>query len=139
MDQACKHGPDATYGKDGFCTKCGANLFPEQPPTQRAVVENRPRAMTKMECEVDKKLYADRDAMALGQRYIDHVSAMTTEGLHAKSDIAAELAWRDLQIDRVSDLLRRVVRAHVHIEGGMIPQHLLSEAVQLVGPIKGAV
>lgn len=44
------------------------------------------------------KLYANRDAMALGQHYLNHVSAMTTEGLHAKSAVAAELAWRDMKL-----------------------------------------
>lgn len=40
----------------------------------------------------------DRDVIALGQFYNDHVSAMTREGLHAKADIAAELAYRDQRI-----------------------------------------
>ena len=50
------------------------------------------------------KQYAERDAMAMdmaGNYYCRHVSAMTEEGLHAKSDIAAELAWRDMEIDRL--------------------------------------
>lgn len=49
----------------------------------------------------DLKQYAERDIMALdesGDFYSRHVSAMTAEGLHAKSDIAAELGWRDMQI-----------------------------------------
>ena len=41
------------------------------------------------------KLYAQRDAEALGEFYVAHVSAMTAENLHSKSAIAAELAWRD--------------------------------------------
>lgn len=48
------------------------------------------------------KQYAERDAMALdeaGSYYIRHVMAMTSEGLHSKGDIAAELGWRDMQID----------------------------------------
>ncbi|NWC63695.1 hypothetical protein [Cedecea sp. P7760] len=47
------------------------------------------------------KFYAERDLMALdeaGGHYCRHVSAMTGEGLHSKSDIAAELGWRDMQI-----------------------------------------
>ena len=40
-----------------------------------------------------------------GNYYIRHVSAMTREGLHSKSDIAAELAWRDLEIDRLKGLV----------------------------------
>jgi hypothetical protein len=42
--------------------------------------------------------YAKRDIKRLDQEgghYQRHVSAMTTESLHFKSDIAAELAWRD--------------------------------------------
>lgn len=42
-----------------------------------------------------KKHYAERDAMALGKFYTAHVSAMTREKLFTKSDIAAELAYRD--------------------------------------------
>jgi len=49
-----------------------------------------------------KKLYGDRDIVYLdylNNYYSKHVSAMTSESLHSKSDIAAELAWRDLRID----------------------------------------
>ena len=35
----------------------------------------------------------------IGNYYLKHISAMTEEGLHCKADIAAELGWRDLQID----------------------------------------
>lgn len=45
------------------------------------------------------KLYGTRDHFAQGQHYIKHVMAMTEEGLHRKSDIAAELAHRDIQIE----------------------------------------
>lgn len=47
------------------------------------------------------KQYAQRDIMALdetGNHYIRHVDHMTREKLHSKSDIAAELGWRDMQI-----------------------------------------
>jgi len=44
-------------------------------------------------------LYGERDAMALGEYYVRHVSAMTSEGLHSKAAIAAELAYRDEQIE----------------------------------------
>lgn len=30
--------------------------------------------------------------------YSEHVSAMTSEGLHSKADIAQQLAWRDKQL-----------------------------------------
>jgi hypothetical protein len=45
------------------------------------------------------KLYdLDRDAYSLEPHYSRHVMAMTAEELHAKSDIAAELAFRDKRI-----------------------------------------
>lgn len=60
-----------------------------------------------------KRYDLNRDAQALGQTYCDHVMAMTAEGLHEKSDIAAELAWRDEQIKalayRLDDLLKRMI------------------------------
>ncbi|ASD87241.1 hypothetical protein R537_23775 [Salmonella enterica subsp. enterica serovar Rough O:d:1,7] len=55
--------------------------------------------------------YAERDAMQLdkdGGYYSRHIQAMTREGLHSKGDIAAELAWRDQQIDQLkADLEER--------------------------------
>jgi predicted Zn-ribbon and HTH transcriptional regulator len=48
-----------------------------------------------------KKLYAERDIIEQMQHYVDHVEAMTAEGLHSKSDIAAELAHRDIEIERL--------------------------------------
>jgi hypothetical protein len=39
--------------------------------------------------------------------YSRHVSAMTTEGLHGKGDIAAELAWRDKALADAVALLTR--------------------------------
>lgn len=52
------------------------------------------------------KQYADRDIASeeLNQLYIDHVLAMTSEGLDSKSDIAAELAYRDARIKFLEDL-----------------------------------
>lgn len=54
----------------------------------------------------DKKLYAERDILEQGQVYCDHVNAMTAERLHAKSDIAAELAHRDIEIERLEWLVK---------------------------------
>lgn len=47
------------------------------------------------------KLYAERNIEELGEYYTKHISAMTSEGLRSKSDIAAELAFRDAEIDRL--------------------------------------
>lgn len=51
------------------------------------------------------KLYNERDVMAQGEHYIKHVSAMTSEDLHSKVDIAAELAHRDIEIERLKNEL----------------------------------
>ena len=44
-------------------------------------------------------LYAERDIQKMGGFYSRHVRALTNEGLYSKSDIAAELGWRDQQIE----------------------------------------
>ena len=49
--------------------------------------------------------YAERDIVEQGSYYFRHVSAMTGEGLHYKSAIAAELAHRDIQIDALRQQL----------------------------------
>ena len=56
-----------------------------------------------------ERLYdvGERRPFNLEPHYSLHVSAMTTERLHEKSDIAAELAFRDARIDE----LRRFVDA----------------------------
>lgn len=46
-----------------------------------------------------QRLYAERDIEDQGGHYARHVNAMTAEGLHAKSDIAAELAHRDIDVE----------------------------------------
>jgi hypothetical protein len=51
--------------------------------------------------------YKERDHMFLdkdGNYYSKHVLAMTKEGLHDKSDIAAELAYRDHDIAKLREL-----------------------------------
>lgn len=58
----------------------------------------------------DIKQYSERDAMELdevGGHYFRHVLAMTAEGLHSKSEIAAELGWRDMQIAELQERLSR--------------------------------
>lgn len=48
-------------------------------------------------------LYEERDLEQLGDHYLRHVAALTEEKLHDKSDIAAELAWRDQLIDTLQN------------------------------------
>lgn len=46
-------------------------------------------------------LYAQRNHPAQGDFYLRHIDAMTVEGLNDKSAIAAELAHRDIEIERL--------------------------------------
>jgi len=50
--------------------------------------------------------YAERDIVAQGEHYMRHLSAMTGESLDSKSDIAAELAHRDIAIAGLIELVR---------------------------------
>lgn len=52
--------------------------------------------------ETKPTLYAKRDLEQLGKNYLKHLDAMTVEGLYSKSDIAAELAVRDVMIEELS-------------------------------------
>ncbi len=49
-------------------------------------------------------MYKKRDLCELEPNYTKHVSAMTGEKLQSKSDIAAELAVRDTQIQYLLDI-----------------------------------
>jgi hypothetical protein len=48
-----------------------------------------------------EKLYGCSNLHTLEPYYSRHVAAMTEEGLHSKSDIAAELAFRDKEMERL--------------------------------------
>lgn len=61
--------------------------------------------------ETTEKQYADRDHMEQGNYYMRHLMAMTAEKLHSKSDIAAELAHRDMVIDALRDEIVRLSQA----------------------------
>lgn len=54
-----------------------------------------------VEAAVKSPFYTERDAIAQGADYFRHVNAMTAEKLHSKSAIAAELAHRDILIQRL--------------------------------------
>lgn len=53
-----------------------------------------------------EKHYAERDIIEQGDYYTKHVDAMTGESLHSKSAIAAELAHRDIEIERLRTALK---------------------------------
>ncbi|EMZ1487777.1 hypothetical protein ABC295_000972 [Vibrio cholerae] len=55
--------------------------------------------------------YQERDLMELdkvGNHYSKHVLAMTREDLRSKSDIAAELGYRDMVIDKLTEENKRL-------------------------------
>lgn len=70
---------------------------------------------------MSEPLYAERDAADLGDYYVRHVMAMTAEGLHAKSAIAAELAWRDRELA----LVRRAAREEMREEAAKACEALI--------------
>ena len=58
------------------------------------------------------KQYKKRDLIELdreGGYYSTHINAMIFEGLHEKSDIAAELAYRDLRISELEMELQSIL------------------------------
>ena len=61
--------------------------------------------------------YTARDIVAQGEHYIRHVSAMTDEDLHDKSDIAAELAHRDIESERLHAELREAQKENSNLRG----------------------
>ena len=58
-----------------------------------------------------EKLYKDRDIEAQQDIYFNHISAMTTEELYSKSAIAAELAHRDIIINKLREANRLLKHA----------------------------
>lgn len=51
------------------------------------------------------RLYAKRNHRRLDPYFSQHMDAMTGEGLHEKSEIAAELAYRDMEIARLRSII----------------------------------
>jgi DNA-directed RNA polymerase subunit RPC12/RpoP len=80
------------------CSGCGSAEF------HKEYVNNRQNGRV----EMSEKHYAERDIMEQGNYYMRHLMAMTAEKLHSKSDIAAELAHRDMVIDALRNELARL-------------------------------
>lgn len=55
----------------------------------------------------DNNIYQKRDPEELGEHYMKHIDRMTIEGLYDKSDIACELAWRDMEIEELKKELSK--------------------------------
>lgn len=90
----------------------------------------------------NEKQYAERDLIGLdakGNHYCRHVMAMTSESLHSKSDIAAELGYRDLMI---SELKARLVESQCEFRSADITmQNLEAKCAALAAEnagLKGA-
>lgn len=81
----------------------------------------------------EAKLYAERDIMEQGTYYTRHVMAMTAEGLHDKSSIAAELAHRDGLIDELQGEVKRLI---AEAEDHSAPQVAVPEGWKLVPVIR---
>jgi len=74
-----------------------------------------------MSCKC-KPIYAKRDTKAQGSHYIKHLCHMTAEGLHDKSEIAAELAHRDIEIGRLEKSLR-IAAGYIFTTNGHTHKH----------------
>lgn len=58
--------------------------------------------------------YQERDIVGMdeeGDYYMRHIAAMTKEDLRSKSDIAAELGYRDMTIERLTEENRHLRKA----------------------------
>lgn len=65
-------------------------------------------------------LYAEQDIEALdnfGNLYSKHISAMTSESLHSKSAIAAELGYRDMLIAELIVAMQQVIECYDSVDG----------------------
>lgn len=69
----------------------------------------------------------------LGAHFDQHIEAMTVEGLHAKFDIASELAWRDQQIERLRAALLTVLGDATHGQGMDWSQRIEQARAALAG------
>jgi hypothetical protein len=85
--------------------------------------------------------YAHRNPRAQGQVYCDHVMAMTAEGLHEKSDIAAELAHRDILIAELLRTLEMIVAPFDGAERAGIPfgQAVITSDSEMLKNIRAAI
>jgi uncharacterized protein (DUF2249 family) len=63
------------------------------------------------------KLYPDHSPSKLEPHYSEHVEGMTEWGLHAKGDIAIQLAWRDQKIAELEAEVAQLVRVAAALGG----------------------
>jgi hypothetical protein len=87
---------DIMCGSDGTVGVLPHPMYSDPLYTHAAHIES-----TEGSLMTEREAYPEQDHMALGEYYLRHIDRMTAEGLHRKSDIAAQLAWRDREIDRL--------------------------------------
>jgi len=66
---------------------------------------------------MSEKLYGHYDGLMDYDTYPEHVMAMTAEGLHSKSEIAAELAYRD---QRIAELEQEVEELREAVDNTLV-------------------
>lgn len=80
------------------CCKCGKQFIGQKRRVICKICSEAP-------VSTEEKLYSHREfeneTDEICQLYTKHLNAMTVEGLYDKSDIAWELAYRDLEINRL--------------------------------------
>lgn len=73
--------------------------------------------------------YATRDIIDQEEYYVRHISALTKEDLRGKSEIAAELAHRDIKINNLKGLVRRLVKQiRLHTPDGHMTKRWVEDA-----------
>lgn len=71
-----------------------------------------------------KKYYEKRNLRKLGKHYLDHSCAMSSEGLHSRVAIAAELAHRDMIIEELLEQLKSIVPGLTYlVKASEIPEN----------------
>lgn len=91
-------------GKSAWCERIAiGKMFEENRPSSRDSLQEVESIKIQDQAPSTDNQYAvgqrDIEQLDEGGYYTRHIYAMTHEGLYSKSDIAAELAHRDLQID----------------------------------------
>ena len=83
-------------------------------------------------------IYPDVDPEDLGLHYIRHIDRMTVEGLHSKSDIAAQLALRDKEIEELRKE-NEALLSNYHKTCGLVADMHAAAVGQMIGTKRGLV
>jgi len=82
---------------------------------------------------MSEKIYAERDIIGMdskGGHYCRHISAMTREDLHSKSDIAAELGFRDMLIAALEAKCAEMAAENASLKSALNPEEIPEDAVE---------